>query len=35
MEQPTFRVLALAALHRVLGESGHAVTVVTGLPVET
>ena len=34
MEQPTFRVLALAALHRVLGESGHAVTVVTGLPVE-
>ena len=34
MAQPTFRVLALAALHRVLGESGQAVTVVTGLPVE-
>jgi hypothetical protein len=34
MAQPTFRVLALAALHRGLGESGQAVTVVTGLPVE-
>ncbi len=34
MAQPTFRVLALAALHRVLGESGQAATVVTGLPVE-
>ena len=34
MAQPTFRVLALTALHRVLGESGQAATVVTGLPVE-
>jgi plasmid segregation protein ParM len=34
MAQPTFRVLALAALHRVLGDSGHTVTVITGLPVE-
>ena len=34
MAQPPFRVLALTALHRVLGESGQAATVVTGLPVE-
>jgi plasmid segregation protein ParM len=34
MAHPTFRVLALAAIHRVLGGSGHVVTVVTGLPVE-
>ena len=34
MAEPTFRVLALAALHRVLGEAGQMVTLVTGLPVE-
>jgi plasmid segregation protein ParM len=34
MAEPTFRVLALAALHRVLGEAGQRITIVTGLPVE-
>ena len=34
MAEATFRVLALTALYRVLGEAGQMVTLVTGLPVE-
>jgi plasmid segregation protein ParM len=34
MDRPTFRVLALAALCRILATPGQRVTIVTGLPVE-